>query len=498
MRAPARRVGLCLTVGVVALACLVAPESRAAISHRTLSGFRIEAGPRAMHNWIGSYRIGNAAGFQFQPARRAVATSYQPPRLARHLGKHTHQVAYLLSEYGARRDRIQAAAVDAAVLALSRGGRFDLNGSVGSRRIRQVGSYAGWVRSYARQMIADARRHAGPYRVQVRVADSTAGAATPVQVRVRSASGAPMAGRRVTVRLHGATWTGYTTAKGVAATTMATPTAGAARVVVGVSQMPTAGVVVRRATNRRSSGLLVAGRFGVVRASARFAVSGGQSLVVSTTTSADLLPASVGGAFTISGGAGDRVASVGLIGPVDQAGPCVQTPSAVTDLPVAGDGNYSLTEVPVTTSGFYRWRISVSGNEFSDPVTACGEPVVVRSQGRVTQARSAADKTTVEVGKPFRIVVSVAGFDRTEAHTVRSVLHGPFATSALATCEPESEARGTAQTRTVTTNQTRNQGQVVISNPDRLGWYIWQSTLSDGLFIAGATSSCGARFHVVG
>lgn len=496
--APLLAIALALALALALAPAVPVEAARQAQRPRHAVGFRIEAGPKAMHNWIGSYRIGSGVGFRFQPGRRDAATAYRPVRLARHLGRNTHQVAYLLSEYGARRDRIQAAAVDAAVLALTWGGRFRVSGAVGSRRIQQIGPYAHWVRSYAKQMIADARRYAGPYRVQVRALDSTVGSSTRVQVSVRSARGRPMAGRRVTVRVQGSIWRGYTTGRGRAVATLTTTKAGPAVARVAVSGLPTSGIPVRRAVSRRASGVVVAGRFSTVRSRARFAVGGAQFVTVDPTRSTEFVPAGLGGSFEVAGGSGDRIATVSLFGPTAEPGVCAGTPVAVGEVLVSSAGSYPLPEVGVAVSGHYRWGVTVAGNEFTDPVGGCGDPVVVRSQAVVTQARVSPAGSRVALGEPFRISVTVSGFDRTEAHSVRSSLHGPFPTAEEATCDPGKELKARAQAVSVVRNQTRNQGEVVLTHPDRVGWYVWQSTLSDGMLIGGSTSSCGVRIHIVG
>ncbi|CAN5143005.1 hypothetical protein BH09ACT11_BH09ACT11_08670 [soil metagenome] len=492
--------GLAALVLVMAgLNVVIGPAAADGESSR-LVGFRIGPGPSAADAWMGSYRVGTSTGYRFQPGKHDTATRYRAARLVRQLGgsgrsaaRRTHRLSYVLAEFGGRRNPIQAAAVDAAVLALVRAGRFGLNRSVGARRIRDVGPYAPWVRSYATQILALSKRYAGPYRVRVRAGDSSVGATTTVTVSVRSRLGRPLGGRRVTVRAAGNRWTGRTSDRGRVVAYLPTGVAGPATARVRVQGLPTAGVMRRPAIRSRASGVLLADRFAALHRHARFAVSGVRAVTVTATSSDARTPSTLSGTFEVTGGAGQTTATIGLLGPSDSPGDCGSEATRTWQVQVAA-GVYQLPSVLADQSGYYRWSVALSGNEYAEPTSACADPVAVRTQAALSQARPDGRSQTVSAGEAFRIVVATSGFDRSEAHTVRSAIFGPFKTADNARCVAAREVVGRAQSVAVDANTTVRQRQVVLGEP---GWYVWRSTLSDGALVAGTTSNCGARYRVV-
>jgi hypothetical protein len=499
-------VGLVAAASVTAALTTVTAELAAASTR--YAGYPIKSTRYADSSWIGARGLGDGIkAYRFDPRKRNIDSAYRAAHLVSDLGgtksgptaRRTARGAYVLSVYGARRDKIQAAGVDASVYHLLKGGAWLIGNSRGSKRIKQSGANRAYVRSYAKTMIADSAKYAGPYRRSLTATDTTAGSATKVAFTIKSAKGYGMANLHVKFGYPGADpVTVYTDRHGQAIAYFTPQTAGSSTVNAAVAQVPEWRLVVRDPKRVRASRLAVAGVTRTLMSAATVTSTGAQAVSVANAKSSILTGQALGGTYTVAGGTGSRTVSSSVYGPFDDtATSCTSTPAFSSDSTIDADGTYPLPPYAPTKSGYYRWGILAAANPYSTEASACGPNVRVRKQAAIGQLRPDGRPVQVKVGQAFDLTVRISGFDRAETHTVTSILYGPYTSKDNVTCADSRRVSGHDQTRQVTGNGDFNMPNTVINSNANVGWYGWKSMLASGELILGDTSNCGVLYQVV-
>ncbi len=434
---------LFLAATTLAASTLVAvpPSSASAgaapTAHRW-AGYRIPPTGRAAGGWIGGYRVRSTPVFVITPGRRPNRAGFRAARPSRNLhGKkgpskrRTARAAWILSKYGGYRDDTQAAAVDAAVLHLLAGRRWEVGSRRGARRIRASGDPA-TVKRYVRVMLRQSRASAGRYRAVVTPTTADVGGVTSVTVRVTDGRGGPVAGLpvRVTSPDGGASVPAAGPVKSVtgddgrAVVRLAAPLAGWRTVTARVGKVPAHRLRVRKPRRKGQAAVAEGGVRRTIVASAPAAVRGPQTVDLTPTPGSLVLGAQASVVAAVRGDGAPRAAAAALFGPFETASSATCSGASVGSVgaTLPGDGSHTLPALSPPAGGYYAWRVDVDGTATSTPATACGAVVKVRGRPTVVVAApesSAAGNVIVAVtvaGMPFAQKVDV----RLKAYDVTS------------------------------------------------------------------------------
>lgn len=470
-------------------------------------GYQVRTTRTASGRWIGGYRVGGAKAYRIDPnasRKSSASTRYRRvSRTANLAGKRgpsrlsTARAAYILSRYGTEPNKTQAAAVDAAVLHLLRGGKWKLQGRHGRKRIRQAGdSY--YVRDYARQMLKTSKQEAGAARLTLTATAVEAGSASRVTATLTNArTGAPLAGFPVAFAAKGQQSTQlYTNARGVAQTTIVA-VQGATPVQATAKTLPAWRLAVRAPKRKRASRVALAGVRQKARATTTIVAAGPQQVTLSHPTLVTTKGSVLGGSYVVSGGLGTRSVSFTSYGPFTTSATCSGTVaysgSRTVTTPTASG---TLPAWKAQKSGYYRWNVTAGANAYSKPASACGTVLRVQAPSTVTSTHAGA--TTVKLGAKFGVDATVGGFDRTEnGHTLTARLYGPYKTRDAVTCGDAKHLPGRSSSKAIAKNGTYAMTRVSFGSTDSLGWYGWKSSVSSGEFITGASTGCRSIVRVV-
>lgn len=479
-----------VTAVIMLTASLTAPTTASARATRD-SGYSINAKP----GWIGGYKMRGKRVYR-TTASKPVVGKYRPVKLARKSPARA-RAAWILSKYGARGSRTQAAAVDAAVLHLLAGKAYRLNGSKGAARIRQVGGDRGYVRSYARQMLTNARAQSGPYRTKLTGPDrAVAGSGAKLTFTIRSRSGNGVFGLPVVFTYgDGARVTAYTNRNGVASATV-TVQAGVITARAAVSKVPDWRLRIRKAKRRASSAVAIAGHTSVIRAKTSIIGTTTQTVRVSNRASRIMVGQVLGGSYTITGGAGAREVRRTVYGPAStSAAGCVGSPAFSSSTTTSTSSSWPLPSYKPTRSGYYRWGVYAGASISTPAASTCGAPVKVQRRASISQARPDGMDQSVPTNRPFGVNVRVSGFDRWETHQAIGRVYGPFETREAARCVEARKWR--TVNRTIKQDGTYALPRVTAGAAMSGKFFIWQSSLSTGELILGNNSACGVIFKIV-
>lgn len=466
-------------------------------------GFKIAKTGKASGGWIGSYTYGKHVAYRIDPARKSIRTTYGRPLVTADLharkapsASATQRAAYILSVYGHRGGRDQRAAVDASVQQLLTGGRWNVKGRHGAKRIRQTRTHARTIRSYSRQMMAAANAKAGAHAITVAAGGANAGGGAPVTATVTNArTRKPIAGKLVRFTYRGATTAAYTDSRGVARATVSGVPAGLSTVTATAVDLPEWRLNLRYPKRSKATRLALAGQRVSISGRATIGGTSAQTITIANATSLRRVGQALAGTYTITGGTGDRDVTRRVYGPFASSSNTCERPVPHSSTAVSGGGTTALPAFAPTTSGYYRWGVEAASNALTLAASACGAPVRVQRQASVSQYRPEGLDYSVKVGQPWRVGVTVAGFDRAESHTITSRVYGPYSSSDAIKCVESKRVGGKNQTRNITGNGSWSMGAVTMSQP---GYYGWQTTLSSGELILGGVTGCATRtFRVV-
>ncbi|WP_203337654.1 hypothetical protein [Nocardioides limicola] len=467
------------------------------------SGFQIAANGQANGGWIGARRVRGQTAYRIQPGKQATSGRYRPfvrrgsaDAVPVRSDRALRRTAWILSRYGGRRHDVQAAAVDAAVLHLTRGRSWRIGKRDGRARIRQT-PYPRQVGDWARQMLRESQQYAGPYRLTLDVGRAEAGSGSRSRVQLLSARDAAIEGITVRFRYDGVVRTAVTNRHGIAAVTF-TAKAGAHSVTARALGLPEVALHVAK-PRRRGSMVAAAGRTRTMSASAPLVAAGAQQVRITPPTTALLAGRDLGHRYTISGAIGSQQVRQRVHGPFTTSGEasCATSSSQSTSTTRTGDGTWAFSAYATPRSGWYRRHLVAAGNSSTHAADVCGPAVRVMKQSGIGQARRG-DTRVKAPGQVFGIDVTLSGFDRTETRTVRAHLYGPFGSREAARyydCAGDPHAK---RRKTVPKSMSGNQSAAFTTTIARknAGHYVWRAVNPDGDLIKGASTGCGVHFHV--
>ncbi len=467
---------------------------------RPWSGFAIHANRTADGHWIGARKLNKEVVYRLDPARKAKRSSYGPVRPVGNLAgrqasrRDTVRAAYILSRYGTFRYDVQSAAVDIALDHLLVGGRYRLSGDVTSRRVQQTGE-AAKVRSFAKAMLKESRRQAGPPKMAVSVTNAAVGGTVRATVRVRGANGRPVKDAPVTLSYPGATTQAARTDQaGTAVATFVATSAGRHAVVATVKDLPEWRLHLRSPKRAKVSRVARAGVKGRASASAVATINVRPTVQITSPAQA-MRTSPIPGRFTLSGGEpGTRSATIRLFGPFTTAAgtTCAAKQVVARSMTVTGNGTYNMPAVTAPSAGFYTWSVAVAADSVNQSVAACGGAIAVKVQPAVAVQEEAGN--TLKSGALLPSTVTTRGLPSGLPYaghaTVR--VYGPFVARDNVRCLD-------AKLRKRTTGRVNGNG-TVRAEPVELnarGYYGLTVVLPAGTFSTAATSSCRAANTVV-
>lgn len=360
--------------------------------------------------------------YRLDPTKKLRRGGYGPPVVMPD-GPNGARAAYVLTQYGVRGDRLQAAAVDVALRTLLSGRkRYALQGGATARWLQRLTPRQRFVvRGHVREMLAVSQARAGGHRIVVQAPTVAAGTPATVRVSVRDSRGGAMAWQPVTVAYAGTSQQVSTDQDGVA-TAQVTAVAGDAPVTATVPGMRSTQVSVRAPVGKhasRRSPVVLSGQRGPLVGVAALTGRVAQTLDV-TGTDHTVVGSVVTGQANLRGGLGTRGVGHQVVGGGTGVPAC--TPTNPNQFQVSAPGALALPPWAPVRSGWYRRAVTVGGNTYTDPVTACSSPFRVRTRTAVFQGSSHAK---VDRGTDFRTTYQVGGFDRVEGHTVVTRFYGP-------------------------------------------------------------------------
>ncbi|WP_203336054.1 hypothetical protein [Nocardioides limicola] len=498
-----------LVVALMVTAGLSVMTSAPATANTPYRGFAIPGDGSAVGAWIGARRIGKGkAVYRYQVKKANVTSKYRKARTVTPANRRQERIAYIASRWGNHikadnlDSRVQAAAVDAAILHLRYGKKWRITRSKGARRINRT-PYPKTVRDWAKHMLNQSARYAGPYAATLSSPQVTHGNQAVVSYTLKSrVTGEPIPGVTVIFSYNGLVKRERTNSNGIARATFdAAP--GAHPVTAKARALPNWMLRVRKAKVKRASHVYVAGVRRTHTVAGTITGVGGQTVRVTNSASLRMTGQQLGGSYEITGGEGTRDVERRLRGPFTSSPSCAATSTYWGPSVTSATGSHVTHSLPSHTapnrSGFYQWYVRADGGTGFGARAACGGLVRVRKQSAVAQERTT--NATVGLGEDIKIKVTLSGFDRSEPRDVRLRMYGPFSNRDNVKCTEDKRLRtitltsfsgpsnGSAGSRTVTTR---------IKSAANTGYYVFQTTnptLSSG-FIQGGTTGCGQRVRV--
>ena len=355
------------------------------------AGYRIDRTGKASGGWIGARRRGREGPiiYRVDPAASARSTGYHDGRWVHRLrgkGPHrsgagrkaTSRAAWIVSKYGTYRYDVQSAAVDAALLHLLARHRWTLRGALGAPRIRQSDEPT-LVRKFARIMLDDSRRLAGPYTVRVRQ-KNVAVIGDPVQLAIRvvvARNGRPLPFVPVRVRTpDGTTDAGTTGEDGRVGVTYEEPVAGATSIEIRVARVPETRLRVLAPRRKSASRVVIAGQKGPLTGHGVVYVKARPRVAVTTDEWRIRKGTRTKGRFRLVDSAEEwpRTATVTVHGPFthrDNARCGVRT-IRTGQTRVTAAGYYAQPRFTLHKQGYYVSNVLVPGNRVNLSASDCG------------------------------------------------------------------------------------------------------------------------------
>jgi hypothetical protein len=504
---PSRARSRAIAVAAVLLASggfstIPAPTQAAGPQTRPGLGFRIGRTPHADGAWLGRYRIGRQRVYRTQPRKSNAASAYRPPHRVSHVRgagpAATRRSAWVLSTYGGTPDRTTAAAVDVAVDALLRRGKWRVGTPYTAHRTNPTG-VGPVIRAYARTILRQSKHRHGPYQTTLTARRVPVGDQTTVTVRVQNDRGlgpvitGQQRGLAVGVTYRGAgTRTVYLNNHGVGRVYFRAA-AGKTRITAAVHHVPDVALFLRRPKNKAASRVAVAGHQRTLRLRGSGLGVSTQTLRITNTSASVLVGHPLQASYSVAGLAGRESVDYALYGPFTAAASgCTGTALITTKATIGSNGTHALPQLQPARTGYYAWEVSARGNPTTRPAIACGTAYLTQRRTTARQSR-VGTAHTVRVGHAFGVDIIVSGFDRPEVHTVYTRVYGPFVHKDRTRCTRHRLFR----TLPSSLRDNRRWNQTTVVNRRRnTGFYLFQTTLDAGTFMRGAQSRCGTIIHV--
>jgi hypothetical protein len=462
-------------------------------SAKRWAGYEIPRTGGAAGGWIGGYQIGDTPIFLITPTRQPNGRGYQRARVVDDLSgrrgatrAETKRAAWILSKYGGYRDATQAAAVDASVYAVLVGGRWSTTGPRGAQRIHEAPEWATVLR-FARIMLSQSRRHAGPYHARVTATNADAGGTIEATVKVTDGHGQPAAGLPVSVDAAGASAVEAVTGdNGKAVTRFAISQPGWHRITATVRDVPEHRLHLRLPVRHGQAAAAEGGVRRTLVASTRAAVRGSQALGLQASPDTVLMGSAARVTASVTGDGTPRSAAGTLYGPFGSvsAAQCAGSAVGTVTKAVSSDGGYALPALTPGAAGYYVWHVALDGTPTALPVAACGAVTTVKAVATVAVT---AQNPEMQAGNA-EVRVGLSGLPRLPAVDVTLSVRGPYTTQQDLTA---ANCSGAIDTSVV---QKMNGDATVTLFPyvDQAGWYALQATVPPGELRQGSQSACGS------
>jgi hypothetical protein len=486
----------------VGLSTIPAPTQAAGPESRPGLGFRIGRTSHADGSWVGRYQVGGQLAYRTQPRKTDAESTYRPAhrvgRVARASLAATERSAWVLSTYGGTPDRITAAAVDVAVSALLSRGKWRVGTAYTARRTNATGE-GPVIRAYARIMMRQSKHRHGPYKATLSALRVPAGNQTTVTVRVQNKQGLgpvitdQQRGLAVDVSYPGAgTRTVYLNTHGVGRVYFRAA-AGKTRITAAVRTVPDVALLVRRPNDKAASQVAVAGHQRTLRLRVYGLGVGTQTLTITNSPASVLVGQPLRGTYSVTGLTGHETVDYAVYGPSTAGAPaCTGTALTTAQATIGSNTTRSLPQWTPARTGYYAWQVAARGNSTTRPASTCGTAFLTQKNTITKQSRVGLTYT-VKVGHEFGLDVIVSGFDRPEAHLVRTRVYGPFLHKDKARC---TNSRLFRTLLTSIANNNRWKQTTVVDRGGDIGFYVFQTTLDAGTFMRSSHSRCGIAIHV--
>jgi hypothetical protein len=182
-----------------------------------------------------------------------------------------------------------------------------------------------------------------------------------------------------------------------------------------------------------------------------------------------------------------------VYGPSTAGAPaCTGTALTTAQATIGSNTTRSLPQWTPARTGYYAWQVAARGNSTTRPASTCGTAFLTQKNTITKQSRVGLTYT-VKVGHEFGLDVIVSGFDRPEAHLVRTRVYGPFLHKDKARC---TSSRLFRTLLTSIANNNRWKQTTVVDRGGDIGFYVFQTTLDAGTFMRSSHSRCGIAIHV--
>lgn len=479
-RSLAKVASLVLAAAALAGAAAVSHDTRSTVHHH---GVAVADPLGTADGWMGSLRAGERVVYPLDPGLVDGLTEYKPPIEVPNLPDdgatpgETLRAALILARYGATRDDVRAAAVEAAVLHLLRGGEWETGGEIGGDRIRRTGR-GGSVLSEAHRLLEWSTPYSAPF--ELRTHQEVAGPGEPVAIQARVQAGAQgLPSVPVTFRYGTQTRTATTDEAGVAAATV--PSDETVPTFEATARVPAQTLSVLEPENRTASALLVSGRSDLLRSTHAMVYRRPQTVSVELAGKPPYRTGeTVTGTWTVEGGGGTRSFRSGIY----RSDPTCELGAAVAQRTgtVTGQQGPSLRfpEARIDTPGWYALDVAVDTNERSASARAC-QPFPVKSPTTVTIGSGG----QVVVGGLLAVDVTVTGIPPGEELEVESRVYGPFTVRDNVGCDSD-RLRGLVTHPVSADGTTPSPGLTVAKS----GFYVWRVSLPEGEWSLPSRSRC--------
>lgn len=499
MTMPLTKVAIALVVAVLPLTTLSPPTQAAGTSGEPWMGYKIPQTRSAASGWLGGRKVYPNVVYRIDPTkanhtlgfRKAIATD----RL-KGSGKHTvsrraaNKAAWITATWGAVRNKDRSAAVDIAIYHLLYGGAYSLSGSKTTARLRPT-MRSEKIRDLARDMLADAAKYAGPYRIKVTANDSIVGKPVTVKVSVVTvSSGRAIRGLPVVVNYTGAaSITRVTGSKGSTSATFNPRSGGYKKVSVLIKELPDHRLNVRTAQNLKASRVVVANNIVSKRIERKIAVQARPTVAAKPASTRLKLGQQFAGIFQIKDGVHTaRSATATLYGPFSKAADATCAAAhavSTTKIPVRDNATYQLPRPTSKKHGFYVWGIAVNENRLNQPARVCGAGTQVLAVPRVSIKP---ETSRVRPGAMVRAKLTVSGLPAGYRQNARIRLVGPFYTAHDGHCDVASRILARLNVPVTKSGSTWTT-KVKIGGP---GLYFWQAVLPASPRSAAIKTTCKA------
>ncbi|WP_109507986.1 hypothetical protein [Nocardioides speluncae] len=504
MKKPLTKVAIALAVAALPLTTLSPPTAQAAgTSGEPWMGYSIPQNRTAASGWLGGRKVFPNVVYRIDPTKANHTLGFRKAYLTDKLtGSGTMKVserannkaAWIATTWGAFRNKDRSAAVDIALYHLLHGGAYSLNGSKTTARLRPTRK-AATIRDLARDMLADANRYAGPYKITVSANNSIVGKTVTVKASVVTTTGRAIAGLPVVVSYPGAaSVTRYTGSTGGMSAQFTPDSGGDKKVRVQIKKLPDYRLKVRMPQNLKASRVVVARHYLDPVITKRIVVRARPKVATRAASTRIKLGQQFAGTFQVKDGVETpRSAVATLYGPFTHAANATCAAAREVDstgIPVKLNSTYQLPKLASKKAGFYVWGVYLRENRLNLAARTCGARTQVLA---VPKVGIRAETTPVRPGTRVRAKLTVSGLPAGYNKEARIRLVGPFRTVPAGNCTRSSKIHARFIVP-VTKSGSYWTTRAKIGGP---GVYFWQAILPSNAVSATIKTKCKAPGTIV-